>query len=77
MIDEPTSEQLLQAERVQKVICGEINLLAGEGICLAALLAGLGTAVADLITSQRGAEHVAPWFDRNAQLVRQLQSRDS
>lgn len=69
----PTDEQQDRAERVQIAVIAELNLLAREGVTNAELLAGVGSAVADLITCTAGPLHVAPWFERQAQLVRELQ----
>lgn len=70
---EPTQEQIEQTKRVEVALCNEINLLAREGIPAAILLAGLGTAVADFITCQKGPEAVAPWFKAHGAMIEQLQ----
>ena len=72
---EPSPADCAQAEKVQKAICAELNLAAREGAPVAALLAGAGAAIADLITCQAGADKVAPWFEGQAELVRFLQSK--
>ncbi|MBU2340023.1 MAG: hypothetical protein KKE77_02120 [Alphaproteobacteria bacterium] len=69
----PTKEQQDRAERVQHAVIAELNLLAREGVSNAELLAGMGSAVADLITCTAGPVAVAPWFERQAELVRELQ----
>lgn len=73
MSDYPTAEQQARAERVQRAICHEINLASREGCAPAELLAGLGAAIADLITSTAGPEAVGPWFARQAQVIEELQ----
>lgn len=40
-----------------------------EGIPVAVILTGLGTTIADLITTQSGAEAVAPWFAKQAEII--------
>ena len=69
----PTPEQQARCERVQQALCNELNLQAREGATPIELLAGAGSAVADLITCTAGPEHVAQWFERQAELVRELQ----
>lgn len=71
--NEPTPEQLKAADRAHTALCHELNLMAREGIGMHELLSGIGAATADLIASTAGPEHVAPWFERQAQLVRELQ----
>lgn len=72
----PTGEQQDRAERTQHAICAELNLLSREGVTIPELLAGIGSATADLITCTAGAEAVAPWFERQARLIRELQEGD-
>jgi len=69
----PTPDEIEQTRRVERALCNEINLLAKEGVPLACLLTGLATAAADLLTCQAGPEAVAPWFERNGAMVRELQ----
>lgn len=69
----PTPEQIEQTRRVEKALCNEINLLAREGVPLACILTGIATTVADLLTCQAGADAVAPWFENNGKMVRELQ----
>jgi hypothetical protein len=71
---EPTAEQIEQAKRVEKALCHEINLLAREGVPVACILTGLGVTIADLLTCQRGAESVAPWFQAQADMITALQT---
>lgn len=72
-LPEPTPENLNNALRVQLAVCNELNLLAREGVGVQELLAGTGTVICDLITCTAGPEHVARWFERQAELVRELQ----
>ena len=70
---EPTRAQEDSAERVQRALIAEMNLAAREGAGNAELLAGAGAAIADLITCTAGPSAVAPWLERQAEIVRQLQ----
>ncbi|WP_057884349.1 hypothetical protein [Tsuneonella troitsensis] len=69
----PTAEQIEMTRRVETAIANEINLLAREGVPVACILTGLGLSIADLITCQAEASAVAPWFEKQAILVRTLQ----
>jgi hypothetical protein len=68
----PTDEQVKQTERVQAALCNELNLLAREGISPACILTGLGMTIADLITTQKGNQAVAPWFMAQARMIEGL-----
>jgi hypothetical protein len=68
----PTKAQEDAALRVQKAVCQELNLLSREGVEPAALLAGAGAALADLITSVWGIQAVAPWFDKQGEMTADL-----
>lgn len=72
---EPTPEQIEQTRRVEQALCNEMNLLAREGIPVACILTGLGVTIADLITCQKGAQSVAPWFAAQAALIERLQGK--
>lgn len=71
---QPTPEQVAMTEKVQRALCNEVNLLAKEGIPVACLLTGLGLTIADLITCQAELQAVAPWFEKHAKMLRELQS---
>lgn len=71
---EPTPEQIEQTRRVERSLCNELNLLAREGIPPACLLTGLGVVIADLITTQKGPDAVAPWFQAQGLMIEKLQS---
>ena len=73
-LQEPTPEEVDQTKRVERALCNEINLLAREGIPLPCILTGIAMTAADFLTCQAGIEAVAPWFERNAKLVRQMQA---
>lgn len=68
----PSPHQIELTHRVERALCGELNLLDKEGVPAACLLVGLGLAAADLIIAQAGPEAVAPWFERQAELFRGL-----
>ena len=70
---QPTAEQVEQTKRVQRALINELNLLAKEGVPVACILTGLGMTIADLITTQAEASAVAPWFEKQAAMVRELQ----
>lgn len=72
-----TDEQRVRAERVQLAVISELNLLAREGLTNAELLAGVGAAVADLITCTAGSMAVAPWFARQGRLMHALQNEEN
>lgn len=69
----PTDQQCDRAEQIQIAICNELNLRAREGASTAELLAGLAAATADLITMTAGPASVGPWFERQAQVIAELQ----
>jgi hypothetical protein len=69
---ELTEAEIAQSKRVEVALCNELNLLAREGIPLPMILTGLGTVIADLITTQQGPQAVAPWFQRNAEIIADL-----
>ncbi len=71
---EPTDEQVAMTQRVEKAICNELNLLSREGVPVACILTGLGISIADLLTCQSGPASVAPWFEAQGQMIRELQS---
>ena len=66
----PSDEQQQQALLVQHDVIEVLNRLAKEGIDRRIIMAGLGSATADLITCSFGPQAVAPWFDRQAEMVR-------
>lgn len=69
---QPTPEQVKMTERVERALCDELNLLNKEGIPMACLLTGLGVVIADLIICHAGPKAVAPWFESQAALLRDL-----
>ena len=69
----PTDEQCSQATIVQHDLLETINRLIIEGVDRRVIMAGVAAATADLITSSFGADFVAPWFDRQALLTREMQ----
>lgn len=72
---QPTPEQVAMTERVQKAVCNEINLLIREGVPTACLLTGVTMAIADLIAAKGDAKFVAPWFEAQAKMARELQEQ--
>ena len=69
----PTTPELLEmTRRVEYALAHEVNLLGREGVPTSCILAGLGMTVADLITTQANAAEVAPWFEKQAALLRRL-----
>lgn len=70
---EPTADQIALTKRVEEAVCNEMNLLSREGVPVACILTGLGMAIADLLTCQRGSESVAPWFQAQADMIAALQ----
>ena len=73
-MQQPTAEQVEQTRSVERALANELNLLAKEGVPVACILTGLGVTIADLITTQADASAVAPWFEKQAAMVRELQS---
>lgn len=73
----PSPEQIAMTQRVERALLNEINLLAREGVPLACILTALGITAAELISTQAEAAAVAPWFQKQADLARHLQSDKS
>lgn len=71
----PSKEQQDRCERVQAALIAELNLAEREGAQPAELLTALAAAAADAVTCIAGPEKVAPWFEKQAETVRQLQRR--
>ncbi|MED5545783.1 MAG: hypothetical protein VYD90_11080 [Pseudomonadota bacterium] len=71
---DPSRMDIEAAARVQDAMMREAFLLAGEGVSAEALLSGMGAAITDVITRLVGAEAVAPWLERYAQLTREVTS---
>lgn len=69
---EPTEEQQAEALAVQREVISTINRLGREGVHPAILTAGVGAALADLVTSQHGAQMVPKWFQRQALIAAKL-----
>ena|SRR5206468_10774100 len=61
-----TPEQELQRQRATKGLTTEANLCGREGVEPPVILTSLFDVSADLITTQCGAEAVAPWFRAQA-----------
>lgn len=70
---DPTPEQEAQAERAKLALIETINAEIRTGTDPRVVLLALGNAACDMLTSVFGATAVAPWFDRQAEVVRQLQ----
>lgn len=70
---QPTAEQIAMTKTVEVSLANEINLLAREGVPVACILTGLGLSIANLITCQAESSAIAPWFEKQAKLVRELQ----
>ena len=70
---EITKEQKAAAAKVHFAVLHEMNLAGIEGASVAAILAGAGTAIADVITAKGGSERVAPWFEAQAPMLRKLE----
>lgn len=68
----PTPEQERQAERVQTAVVAEINLLGRERIEPTVLLAGLTSALCDVLTSIYGVAVVERYFRDQADLIREV-----
>jgi hypothetical protein len=71
--NEPTRRQCADAERVQAQMLHEANLLASEGVGPHEIVAGMGSALADVIATSWGQAAVAQWFASQASLIQQLQ----
>ena len=69
----PTNAEQDRCERVQTAIIAELNLAEREGAQPAEVLAALAAAAADAITCIAGPQAVAPWFEKQAETVRELQ----
>lgn len=67
-----TDEQEQQALLVQHDVLETINRLGREGIDPRLIMAGLAAATSDLLTSTFGNTAVAPWFDGQAAVAREL-----
>ncbi|MGN6496605.1 MAG: hypothetical protein ACTHK5_04595 [Tsuneonella sp.] len=74
---QPTAAQVEQTKRVETALANEINLLAREGVPVACILTGLGITIANLITCQAEPGAIAPWFESQAKLVREMQQGGS
>lgn len=70
---EMTPEQIDQVKTVERALCNELNLQAREGVPMPVLLTAIGMAAADLLTCQVGAHAIAPWFEKQAAMLRRLQ----
>lgn len=69
---DPTPRQNKQAERVQTEVVDLVNCLIREGIDPRVVIAGLGAATADTLTSVFGNTAVLPWFERQAAIARDV-----
>lgn len=72
--DLPSKQQQDQCLEVSKAMTREANLQIREGVDAPVLIAGMGSAVADTIASLIGPHAVAPWFEKQAAMIRELQS---
>lgn len=70
---QPTQEQCAAAKRVQEIMLHEANLLSAEGVGPHEMIAGMGSAVADVIATAWGQAAVARWFATQADLIATLQ----
>lgn len=68
----PNAEQEAQARLVQHDVVELINRLCLEGIDRRVIMAGLGTAIADLVTCTFGPSAVVPWFQKQADICADL-----
>lgn len=66
---EPTADEARLAERVQHELIDAMNLLGREGIDPRIILAGAGSAVADLVASRFGMHAVPRWFATQAKIT--------
>ena len=69
---QPTPRQVAQTQKAEEAFRNEIGMLAREGIPAACVLTALGMAVAEFITSQAEADAVAPWFEKQAAMLREI-----
>jgi hypothetical protein len=69
----PTPQQNAAASLAQGDLVELINRLIREGNDPRVVIAALGSATADTITCVFGPTAVAPWFEKQAQVVRDLQ----
>lgn len=69
---EPNAEQQAQALIAHHEIIETMNRLIREGFDARIVMAGVGAATSDLITTQFGNTAVAPWFEKQAQMVRDV-----
>ncbi len=72
----PTAEQVEQTKRVERALIHEMNLLGREGVPTACILTGLGMVIADLITTQAEPAAVAPWFEKQAAMLRSFENNN-
>jgi hypothetical protein len=70
---EPSREQHAQCALASLDIIETVNRLIREGMDPRVVIAAIGSATANTITSVWGATAVAPWFDQQAKMVRDLQ----
>jgi hypothetical protein len=73
----PSPRQCANARRVQEAILHEVNLLSNEGIGPHELVAGLGSALADVIGTSWGDPMVAHWFAEQAQMLERWSAGDA
>lgn len=70
---EPTDAQLRLAEQVEQAVLQELKLLGP--VPAAVILTGLFSAIAKIISYQSGEDQVAPWFERQAAIAREIQGQ--
>ncbi|QNE04685.1 hypothetical protein [Croceicoccus marinus] len=69
----PTPEERAKAEKVQRAIWAELNLMASEGIGPQEMLSGAAAALADLVKATLGEGAIAPWFAKQAEVISDIQ----
>lgn len=68
-MNNPTPEQEAHATLAHHEIVETVNRLITEGMDCRVVLAGIGAAAADLITTKYGNQAVAPWFEKQAEMI--------
>ncbi len=66
---EPTQAEQDQALLVQNEMVELANRLRGEGLIPPIIIAGMGAAIADVLTTIYGNESVPPWFAKQAEMT--------
>ena len=71
---EPTPELEAQIDRAAAAIGNEVELLSKE-VPVACILSALGGAIVHLIAEQAELAAVAPWFEAQAEMAREVENR--